>query len=77
MTEDPPMTVRDVIEDFWFDWEIEGKSPEELRSELIDAGCDPGASFRRVRLMILEHKANSEFEKGLSEANKNLIIGRE
>ncbi len=65
MIEDPPMTVREVIEDFWFDWEISGKSPEELRSELIDAGCDPDALLRRVRLMILEYKANREFEKGL------------
>ncbi len=71
------MTVRDVIEDFWLDWEIEGKSREELRSELIDAGGDPDALFRRVRLMILEHKANQELKERLSELNKNQIIGRE
>ncbi len=68
MTEDPPMTVREVIEDFWFDWEISGKSRGELRNELIDAGCDPDALTRRVQLLIRETKANQEFEKGLQEA---------
>ncbi len=49
MSEDPLMTVRDLIEDFWFDWAL-----QEVTSD-------------RVRFMILETRANQEFEKGLQE----------
>ncbi len=71
MIKDPPMTVREVIADFWFDWEDQELTREERRSRLIDAGCDPDASFRRIMLGIRETEANREFEKGLQEVNKN------
>jgi hypothetical protein len=49
---------------------MQEKTQTEIREELIDAGIDPDASFRRVRLMILEYKANHEFEQSLLEAMK-------
>lgn len=60
-------STRQVIEDFWFDWEFQEKTHEEHRSDLIEAGCDPDATLRRVKMMIANFKANAEMEKRLKE----------
>jgi hypothetical protein len=52
-----------AIEEFWFDWDMQEKSQKEIHNELVDAGCDPDALNRRIKLMILEFKANHEMEE--------------
>jgi len=59
------MTVRQIIEDFWFDCETQEMTIEEIREELIDVGLDPDAMCRRVRLLIAETAANREMNRKL------------
>jgi hypothetical protein len=61
------MTVLEIIEDFWFDWELQELTQEEISDRLIDAGCDPKALVRRARLLVLEAKANHEMQRKLDQ----------
>jgi hypothetical protein len=40
---------------------------EEIRDRLIEAGIDPDAMMRRIRLMIKEIIANQSMEKSLHQ----------